>query len=66
MHFTVAMETTIMMRPRSQYILPSILVSVRAVLIFGDVRNAQDTRSETGTVRKFGMKFVMKFVIDKK
>jgi hypothetical protein len=37
LHFTVAKETTIMTRPRSQYILPAILVSVLAVLIFGDV-----------------------------
>ena len=40
-----------MKRPRSQYILPAILVSVLAVLIFGDVGNAQDAQTPTGTVR---------------
>jgi len=40
-----------MMRPRSQYILPAILVSVLAVLIFGDVGNAQNAQGEIGTIR---------------
>lgn len=40
-----------MTRPRMQYILPAILVSVLVVLIFGNVGNAQDARSETGTIR---------------
>ena len=40
-----------MTRPRTQYILPAMLVSVLAVLIFSDVGNAQDAQSETGTVR---------------
>ena len=39
------------MRPRTQYILPALLVSVLGVLIFGDVGNAEDTQSETGRVR---------------
>ena len=39
------------MRPRTQYILPAILVSVLGVLIFGDVGKAEDTQSETGRVR---------------
>ena len=38
------------MRPRTQYILPAILVSVLGVLIFGDVGNAEDMQSETGRV----------------
>jgi hypothetical protein len=38
-------------RPRTQYILPAILVSVLGVSIFGDVGNAEDTQSETGRVR---------------
>jgi hypothetical protein len=59
LHFTVAEETTIITRPRSLYILPAILGLVLTVLIFGDVGNAQDAQSETGTVRKFGMKFVI-------
>ncbi|HEX6650704.1 MAG TPA: TonB-dependent receptor [Pyrinomonadaceae bacterium] len=37
--------------PRMQYILPAILLSVLVVLIFGNVGNAQDAKSETGTVR---------------
>jgi len=40
-----------MTHPRWQYILPAILVSVLAVLMFGDVGNAQDAQSETGTLR---------------
>jgi hypothetical protein len=40
-----------MTRPRSQYILPAILVSVLAILIFGSLANAQDVQSETGTLR---------------
>ena len=40
-----------MTHPRWQYILPAILVSVLAVLMFGNVGNAQDAQSETGTVR---------------
>jgi len=39
------------MSPRSQYILPAILVSVLAVFTFGNVGNAQDAQSETGTIR---------------
>jgi len=34
-----------------QYILPAILVSVLAVFTFGNVGNAQDAQSETGTIR---------------
>lgn len=40
-----------MKRPRTQYILPAILVSVLVILIFGNVGNAQDAQSGTGTVR---------------
>src|SRR4026207_343521 len=40
-----------MKRPRMQYTLPAILVSVLVVLIFGNVGNAQDAKSETGSVR---------------
>lgn len=40
-----------MKRPRMQYILPAILVSVLVVLIFGNAGNAQDAQSETGAVR---------------
>ena len=39
------------MRPRTQYILPAILVLVLGVLLFSDVGNAEDTQSETGRVR---------------
>src|SRR6476620_6285491 len=39
------------MSPRSQYILPAILIAVLAVLTFGNVGNAQDVQSETGRVR---------------
>src|SRR6185503_15353015 len=41
----------IIMSPRSQYILPAILVSVLAVFTFGNVGNAQDAQSETGAIR---------------
>ena len=37
--------------PRTQYILPVILISVLAVLILGHVGNAQNVQTETGTVR---------------
>ena len=40
-----------MTRPRTHYILPAVLLSVLAILIFSDVGNAQDVQSETGTVR---------------
>ena len=40
-----------MTRPRSQYILPAVLVSVLAILIFSSPANAQDVQNETGTVR---------------
>ena len=50
-----------MTRPRTHYILPAVLLSVLAILIFSDVGNAQDMQavafhgkgleSETGTVR---------------
>ena len=39
-----------MTRPRTHYILPAVLLSVLAILIFSDVGNAQDAQSETGTV----------------
>ena len=38
-----------MTRPRTHYILPAVLLSVLAILIFSDVGNAQDAQSETGT-----------------
>ena len=41
-------------RPRTQYILSAILVSVLGISIFGEVGNAKDTKdtpSETGRVR---------------
>jgi hypothetical protein len=40
-----------MTRPRTHYILPAVLLSVLATLIFTDVGNAQDVQNETGTVR---------------
>jgi Carboxypeptidase regulatory-like domain/TonB-dependent Receptor Plug Domain len=40
-----------MASPRTQYILPALLVSVLAILIFSSFANAQNAQSETGTVR---------------
>ena len=40
-----------MMTSRTRYILPAVLLSVLAILIFSDVGNAQDVQSATGTVR---------------
>ena len=40
-----------MTRPRTQYILPAILLSVLAMLILSRVGNAQDAQSETGNLR---------------
>ena len=40
-----------MMTSRTRYILPAVLLSVLAILIFNDLGNAQDVQSETGTGR---------------
>ena len=40
-----------MTRPRTQYILPAILLSVLAMLILSRVGNAQHAQSETGNLR---------------
>ena len=40
-----------MMTSRTRYILPAVLLSVLAILVFSDVGNAQDVQSETGTGR---------------
>ena len=40
-----------MTRPRTQYILPAILLSVLAMLILSRVGNAQHAQNETGTLR---------------
>ena len=40
-----------MTSPRTQFILPTILVSVFAILNFTEVGNAKNPPEETGTVR---------------
>jgi TonB-dependent Receptor Plug Domain/Carboxypeptidase regulatory-like domain/TonB dependent receptor len=40
-----------MTRPRTHHVLPAVLLSVLAILVFSDIGNAQDVQSETGAVR---------------